>query len=232
MLRWERWVVIHTPSLDTSVFLRIYWIYKYMAPILPRQKQKILTFLKEYIQEHGYAPTLTEIARKFELSSLATVHEHLQFLEEKGFIRRDTAGRGMVIVEQERPDESLTTLLPLVGTITAGEPIEAIEDVQEHIPIPKELVGNRNAFILKVKGDSMIESMISDGDYVVVEKTEYAKDGDMIVALLDDGTATLKKIYRQKNLIRLQPANTQYQARMVKNVVIQGKVVGIIRRYR
>ncbi len=206
-----------------------------MAPILPKQKQKILAFLKSYIKENGYAPTLTEIAKEFNVSSLATVHEHIQFLEERGFIKRDSsAKRGITIVDfadEERFAESMSVLLPLAGTITAGEPIEAIEDIQERIPIPRELVGNKNAFILKVKGDSMIESMISDGDYVIVEKTDYAKDGDMVVALLEDGSATLKKMYRQKNLIRLQPANAQYKPRLVRNVVIQGKVMGIIRKY-
>lgn len=204
-----------------------------MAIILPKQKQKILAFLKKYIAEHGFAPTLTEMAKEFNVSSLATIHEHIQFLEENGFIKRDkSAARGITLPEDDSmiPHQA-SVLLPLLGTITAGEPIEAIEDTREDIPIPKELVGNKNAFILRVKGDSMIESMIADGDLVIVEKTDYARDGDMVVALLDDGTATLKKIYRQKNLIRLQPANEQYKSRMVKNVVIQGKVMGIIRKY-
>ncbi|MFA6909358.1 MAG: transcriptional repressor LexA [Patescibacteria group bacterium] len=203
-----------------------------MAFILPNKKQKILTYLTKYIGEHNYAPTLSEIAKEFKLSSLATVHEHLQFLEERGFIKRDEhTGRGITIPENNTELHSASVLVPLLGMITAGEPIEALEDRHEEIPLPKELVGNKNAYLLKVKGDSMIESMIADGDLVIVEKTDYARDGDMVVALLDDGTATLKRMYRQKNLIRLQPANEKYKPRFVKNVIIQGKVMGIIRKF-
>ncbi|HCJ52926.1 MAG: repressor LexA [Candidatus Kerfeldbacteria bacterium RIFCSPLOWO2_01_FULL_48_11] len=206
-----------------------------MAPVLPKQKQKILFFLKHYIERQGFAPTLTEIAKEFGVSSLATVHEHLQFLEKRGFIKRDkSTARGISIVDREIQDSanSASILLPLVGMITAGEPIEAVENVDEHIPIPKELVGNKNAFLLKVKGDSMVESLIADGDLVIVEKTDIARDGDMVIALLEDGSATLKKLYHQKNYIRLQPANSAYKSRVVKNVVIQGRVMGILRTYR
>lgn len=204
-----------------------------MTTILPKQKQKILQFLKGYVKEHGYAPTLSEIAKEFNVSSLATVHEHLQFLENNGFIVRDqNQKRGITIPELEKETaQEASVLLPLVGTITAGAPIEAIEDRELEISVPKELVKSKNAYILKVKGDSMIESLIADGDYVVCEKTEYAKDGDTVVALLEDGTATLKKFFRTKNLIRLQPANKNYKPLYTKNVIIQGKVLGIIRRF-
>ncbi|MFA6587616.1 MAG: transcriptional repressor LexA [Patescibacteria group bacterium] len=205
-----------------------------MAPILHKQKRAILDFLKKYMQEHGYAPTLTEIAKAFDLSSLATVHEHLTFLEKSGFIKRDKNNtRGIEIIEPDlKPDlEFASSLLPLVGTIAAGSPIEAFEDKQDMIPVPQNLVGKKNAYILKVRGDSMIESLVNDGDLVVVEKTQLAKDGDMVVALLDDGNATLKKFFRKKNFIRLQPANPNYQPIDVKNVTIQGKVIGLIRKY-
>lgn len=205
-----------------------------MPPILHKQKRAILNFLQEYIQENDSAPTLTEIAKAFKLSSLATVHEHLSFLEQAGFIKRDrNNARGIEIVEPEH-DTAFTAasmLLPLVGTIAAGSPIEAVEDKQEMISVPQELVGKKNAYILKVRGDSMIESLVADGDYVVVEKSELAHDGDMVVAMLDDGTATLKKFFRKKNFIRLQPANANYKPIDVKNVTIQGKVIGVIRRY-
>ncbi|RJO59473.1 transcriptional repressor LexA, partial [Candidatus Parcubacteria bacterium] len=189
---------------------------------------------KHYIKNHGYAPTLSEIAKAFKLSSLATVHEHLSFLEKTGYIKRDkNNARGIEILEAEdKPEfESASMLLPLVGTIAAGSPIEAIEDRQDMIPVPPNLVGKKNAYILKVRGDSMVESLVGDGDMVVVEKTQLAKDGDMVVALLDDGSATLKKFFRKKNFIRLQPANANYQPIDVKNVTIQGRVIGVIRRY-
>jgi len=208
-----------------------------MAPILPRQKQKILHYLKDYIATRGYAPTLTEIAKEFHLSSLATVHEHLGFLEDRGFIRR-VAGedRGIRIMErtQEDPDRSWSpsVLLPLVGVITAGKPIEAIERPDESISVPEEISQKKNAYVLKVRGDSMIESLIADGDYVVVEKTDYARDGDMVVAMLEDGTATLKKLFRKKNFVRLQPANKAYKPIDVPNVTIQGKVLGVLRSFQ
>lgn len=204
-----------------------------MTKVLPKKKQQILKFLKEYIKDNGYAPTLTEIADEFNVSSLATVHEHVQYLEDHGFISRDKdTTRGITIPNLEREiAEQEATLLPLVGLITAGAPIEAIEDRSETIPVPTEIVGGKNSYVLKVQGDSMIESLIADGDYVVVEKTDYAKNGDTVVAMLEDGTATLKKFFKTRNLIRLQPANKKYKPLYTKNVIIQGKVLGIIRKF-
>lgn len=204
-----------------------------MTTILPKKKQKILQFLKDYIKEHGYAPTLTAITKEFKLSSLATVHEHLQFLENNGFIIRDkNQPRDITILQLDKESTKETlVLVPVVGLITAGEPIEAIEDRELEIPVSKEIIKNKNSYILKVKGDSMIESLISDGDFVICEKTEYAKNGDTVVALLEDGTATLKKFFKTRNYIRLQPANKKYKPLYTKNVVIQGKVLGIIRKF-
>ncbi|MCH7492792.1 transcriptional repressor LexA [Patescibacteria group bacterium] len=204
-----------------------------MVKILPNKKQKILAWLKDYIDDFGYAPTLTEIAKKFKLSSLATVHEHLQYLDDHGFINRDKdTARGISITESKNnKGASASVLVPVVGFIAAGQPIEAIEDSEDEIAIPQELVKDKNSFILKVKGDSMIESLITDGDFVICEKTDYAKDGDTVVALLDDGSATLKKFFKMKNFIRLQPANKNYKPLYTKNVIIQGKVLGILRKF-
>ncbi len=205
-----------------------------MVTVLPNKKQIILQFLKDYIKQNNYAPTLTEIAKAFKLSSLATVHEHLQFLEDHNFIKRDKdTTRGITILNnpEDNSKDSLSVLLPVVGLITAGEPIEAIENRDNEIPVPKEMLGNKNSYILKVKGDSMIESLITDGDYVVCEKTDYAKNGDTVVAMLEDGTATLKKFFKTKNLIRLQPANKKYKPRYEKNIIVQGRVLGIIRKF-
>lgn len=214
-----------------------------MTIILPKKKKQMLNYLKKYIAENGYAPTLSEIAKKFKLSSVATVHEHLEFLEKEGFIKRDKKDRKKIEI---MPHDNLDTLgmnyddaylaasaieLPVVGLITAGLPIEAIEDRDMTLSVPHELIKKKNSFILKVKGDSMIESLIADGDYVVCEKTDLARDGDIVVALLEDGTATLKKFFKHKNFIRLQPANKKYQPMKVKSLIIQGKVTGIIRNY-
>lgn len=206
-----------------------------MTYVLPRKKRAILDFVKQYVEKQGFAPTLTEIAEHFGVSALSTIHEHMQYLEDMGFIRRD--GRHVEIVDPRSVDagepyvEGASISLPLVGLITAGAPIEAIEDRTATLPVPRELVKNTNSFVLKVKGDSMIESLIADGDFVIIEKRDYARDGDIVVAMLEDGTATLKQYFKEKNYIRLQPANKQYKPLKVKQVVIQGKVTGIIRKF-
>ncbi len=210
-----------------------------MTIILPRKKQQILDYLKEYISDNGYAPTLSDIAKKFKVSSLSTIHEHLAFLEENGFIKKhgNMQSREIEILDtqdtniQETHFEGSSIQLPLVGLITAGSPIEAVENHDTDIAVPAEITKGKQCYILKVKGDSMIESLVADGDLVIVEKTEYASNGDMVVAVLDDGTATLKKFYKEKNYIRLQPANKKYKPIMAKHVVVRGKVVGIIRKY-
>ncbi len=213
-----------------------------MTIILPKKKKEILEYLKEYSNKHGFAPTLSEIAKKFKVSALSTVHEHLKFLEEKGFIKRDTDKGSRNINFSFNKNENIRNIeesylegkianIPLSGLITAGEPIEAIEEQEEKIPVPVEITRGKQCYILKVRGDSMVESLIANGDLVVVEKTEYAKNGDTVVAVLDDGTATLKKFYKEKNFIRLQPANSKYKPIMAKNVIIRGKVIGIIRKY-
>lgn len=212
-----------------------------MAIVLPKKKRQILEYLKNYIAEYGYAPTLSDIAKKFRVSSLATVHEHVQFLEKNGFLRRQARkAREMMIMAPrdenvEIPEYALegsATVLPIVGTIAAGEPIEAIENRDAVLSVPHEFIKSKNCYILKVKGDSMVESLIADGDYIIVEKRDYAQDGDIVVALLEDGTATLKQFFKHKNYIRLQPANRNYEPIMVENVIIQGKVVGIIRKFQ
>lgn len=207
---------------------------KYMTKILPKKKQEILNYLKEYIEGNSYAPTLKEIADHFGLSSPATVHEHLEYLEKHGFIKRDD-GSVAIIEETSSEDEAFiegaSIQLPIVGLITAGQPIEAVEDRTEMLTVPKELARRPDCYVLKVKGDSMIESLIDDGDYVVMQKQDFANDGDIVVALLDDGSATLKEYHKERNYVRLQPRNPNYDPIKVKSVVIQGKVVGIIRQY-
>ncbi|MCW1929895.1 MAG: transcriptional repressor LexA [Candidatus Kerfeldbacteria bacterium] len=210
-----------------------------MIKILPKQKQRILAYITEYIDERGYAPTLTDIKEAFNLSSAATVHEHLQYLEDHGFIKRD--GREMEVVSQTETkhterDESETTYnpffeLPVLGLITAGSPIEALEDRSQTLAVPQALVPNENCFVLKVKGDSMVESSIENGDYVICQKQNTAQNGDIVVALLENGTATLKAFYKEKDHVRLQPRNPKYPPILVPSVSIQGKVVGVIRSY-
>lgn len=206
-----------------------------MTKVLPKKKRKILEYLTEYIEDRGYAPTLKEVADEFKLSSTATVHEHIGYLEEHGFIKRQDGEIELLSTstpdQDEAYEEGSSVQLPVAGLITAGAPIEAIEDRTEMLTVPKELASRPDCYVLKVKGDSMVESFIDDGDFAVVQKQDYANDGDIVVALLDDGSATLKEYHKEKKFVRLQPRNPKYKPLKVRNVVIQGKVVGIIRRY-
>ncbi len=208
-----------------------------MSPQLTPKKKKIMDFIEKYLKKHGYSPTLEEIAKKLKVSSKSTIHQHLKELEESGYLSRgENKARDIMIMgqrdlEETHTDEDAAYRLPVAGLITAGEPIEAVEDKTETMAVPPELVKNPNTYLLRVKGDSMVESLIADGDYVVVEKKDYANNGDIVVALLEDGSATLKEFHKEKNYIRLQPRNKNYEPLKVKNVIIQGKVVGIIRKF-
>jgi repressor LexA len=201
-------------------------------PLTRRQKQ-ILTFLESYIQANGYAPSFEEIADKFHLNSLATVHEHLTNLEQKGYIRR-THNESRAIEMVPRPGQTGATELPLLGQVAAGEPIEAIPQ-PETIAIPNDLLPRRgSAYVLRVRGDSMIDDHIEDGDYVVVHNRNTANQGQMVIALLQGTSATVKRIYREADgWVRLQPANDQVQPIRVheNDLLIQGVVVGVIRKY-
>lgn len=201
-------------------------------PLTRRQKQ-ILDFLSSYIDDNGYAPSFEEIAERFSFRSLATVHEHLTNLERKGYIRRGhNESRSIVLTPQ--PGQAGATDLPLLGQVAAGEPIEAITG-NETIAVPNDLIPARGAsYVLRVRGDSMIDEHITDGDYVVVHGRETAQSGEMVIALLDGDSATVKHFYREQGgWIRLQPANDEVQPIRVHedNVIIQGVVVGVIRKY-
>jgi repressor LexA len=201
-------------------------------PLTRRQKQ-ILDFLTGYIERHGYAPSFEEIAEHFSFRSLATVHEHLTNLEHKGYIQRGhNESRSIVVAPQ--PGQAGATELPLLGQVAAGEPIEAVS-TQETISVPNDLVPRRGAsYVLRVRGDSMIDEHIADGDYVVVHGRESADNGEMVIALIDGVSATVKRIYREPGgWIRLQPANDRVAPIRVHedNILIQGVVVGVIRKY-
>ena len=179
----------------------------------------------------GYAPSLPEIAKEFGLKSVATVHEHLTTLEAKGYIRRNpNQPRGIELTRQSART-GRTILLPLSGFITAGQPIEALE-THETFAVPAQfVVDSFNSYVLRVRGESMIEEGIFDGDYVVVERNPSPSNGDVVVALLDNAYATLKKFYREKTRIRLQPANRTMKPIYARHVNIQGIVRAVIRRF-
>jgi len=201
-----------------------------VLPLTKRQRE-ILDYLSEFITEHGYAPSLEEVGRRFSLSSLATVHKHLTNLQQKGFIRRTwNRSRSVELVPTRTGGRAVE--LPLLGYVAAGAPIEAITTT-ETISVPEDLVGKRDTYVLRVRGDSMIDEQIRDGDYVVVEDRKTAENGEMVIALLRGSDVTLKKFYRDNGRVRLQPANPAMQPLLVDSdqIQVQGVVVGVMRKY-
>jgi len=198
-----------------------------MRNLTPRQLD-IVKFLADYSVEHGYAPTMQEIADHLGVSR-PTVFEHLVALEKKDVIRREpTLARSISLVPE--PEET-GAVLPLVGRIAAGKPIEAIEDA-ELVDLESLFRGRAGeTFVLEVRGNSMIDEQIRDGDYIIVEKRGTARNGETVVALLPEGDATLKKFYKEKGRIRLQPANLAMEPIYVDDVQIQGIVIGVLRKY-
>jgi len=201
-----------------------------VLPLTKRQRE-ILDYLNEFIQQHGYAPSLEEIGQRFNLSSLATVHKHLTNLQEKGFIRRAwNRSRSVELVPSRVGTRAVD--LPLLGFVAAGAPIEAVAGT-ESIAVPETLAGRRDSYVLRVRGDSMIDEQIRDGDFVIVEDRKSADNGEMVIALVGGADVTLKKFYREGPRIRLQPANPSMQAMFfdADHVQVQGVVVGVMRKY-
>lgn len=202
---------------------------------LTRRQREIYDYLAEFIEDNGYAPSLEEIAARFGLSSVATVHEHLENLESKGAVRRDPhRSRAIELTETQggRP-RAVAIELPLLGRVAAGQPLEAITG-SETLAVPESLLGRGETFVLRVSGDSMIDEHIADGDYVIVERRDTARNGERVVALIDGEHATLKTLYREADgRIRLQPANDRmaplyYDAERVR---VQGVAIGVLRKY-
>lgn len=201
-----------------------------MQPLTKRQRE-ILDYLQEFIQQHGYAPSLEEIGRRFSLSSLATVHKHLSNLQEKGFIRRSwNRSRSVELLSARTGHRALE--LPLLGFVAAGVPIEAVPS-SETIAVPEALVGKRETYVLRVRGDSMIDEQIRDGDYVIVEDRRTVDNGEMVIALVGGTDVTLKKLYLEHGRVRLQPANPAVTPLVLdpSQVQVQGVVVGVMRKY-
>lgn len=201
-----------------------------MQPLTKRQRE-ILDFLNDFIQQHGYAPSLEEIGRRFNLSSLATVHKHLTNLQEKGFIRRAwNRSRSVEVIPARAASRAVE--LPLLGYVAAGTPIEAVAS-EDTIAVPEVLAGKRDSYVLRVRGNSMIDEQICDGDFVIVEDRRSALDGETVVALVGGSDVTLKKLYRERDRVRLQPANPTMAPIYVApdQVQVQGVVVGVMRKY-
>jgi repressor LexA len=204
---------------------------KSLTSSLTPKQLRVLTFIRDFTHANGYAPTMQELADELDVSKV-TVFEHIAALQKKGFLQRapHKARSLQLSAHIDFPDER-PTRLPLAGTIAAGQPIEAIED-REVLDLEDVFVTPNETFVLRVRGDSMIEDNICDGDYVVIEKRATARDGEIVVALIEDEEATLKRLYREKSGgYRLQPANSAYEPIFVTNLRIQGVVVGVVRRY-
>ncbi|MDD4601180.1 LexA repressor [bioreactor metagenome] len=196
-----------------------------------RQKQ-ILNYIKETLHTKGYPPSVREIGQSVGLSSSSTVHNHLTKLAEMGFIRRDpTKPRAIEILDEKAWRQKRLVSVPLVGRVTAGQPILAIENIEETYPLPAELIGSDdNIFMLSVSGNSMINAGILDGDFVLVREQHSANNSDIVVALVDDEDATVKRFFKEKEYIRLQPENDDLQPIYAKDVYILGKVIGVYRK--
>ncbi|MBD3251115.1 transcriptional repressor LexA [Candidatus Uhrbacteria bacterium] len=202
------------------------------AKLTPKQKE-VLDFIVQFINDEGYPPSYREIADGLNLASPSTVHVHIQALRERGYLKSSGGGNSR---ELEPTDKAVrwgkSVVLPLAGLITAGQPIEALEE-HETMAVPVDLVPNSaNSYVLKVKGESMIDDGILDGDYVVVERNPSPQNGDVVVALLDNAYATLKRFYREKDRIRLQPANKKMKPIYAFDPLIQGIVRAVIRSFR
>ncbi|MBY0120596.1 transcriptional repressor LexA [Bacillus sp. S/N-304-OC-R1] len=201
---------------------------------LSKRQQDILNFIKDEVRQKGYPPSVREIGEAVGLASSSTVHGHLARLESKGLIRRDpTKPRAIEILDLENniqtPDYKIVNV-PIVGKVTAGQPITAIENVEDYFPLPERLAPDpEHVFMLEIMGESMIEAGILDGDYVIVKQQKTANNGDIIVAMTEDDEATVKRFFKEKDYIRLQPENSTMEPIILRNVSILGKVIGVYR---
>ncbi|AIG27254.1 transcriptional repressor LexA [Brevibacillus sp. 7WMA2] len=202
---------------------------------LSNRQQAIIDFIRKEVKDKGYPPSVREIGEAVGLASSSTVHGHLARLEKKGLIRRDpTKPRAIELLDETRLQddyESSIVRVPVVGKVTAGQPITAIEQVEEYFPLPENIVTSDNVFMLRVMGESMIEAGILDGDYVIVRQQNVANNGDIVVAMTEEDEATVKRFFKEKTHFRLQPENSQLEPIILDNVTILGKVIGVYRLF-
>lgn len=198
---------------------------------LGAKQQEILAVIQSSIKQRGYPPSVREIGEAVGLKSPSTVHAHLNKLEQTGAIRRESdKNRAIDVVGASNMRNTSMVSVPLIGRVTAGQPILAVENIEETYPLPSDLVGHENVFMLRVEGESMIQAGIFDGDYIIVRDQDSANNGDIIVALVDEEEATVKRFYHEKSRIRLQPENDSMKPIYSTNVSVLGKVVGVYRK--
>ena len=200
-----------------------------MARFLTRKQRQVIETIRTLIEENGYSPSVRELGGVLGLAP-ATIQQHLDALQVKGYISRTGSAFGITL-KDETPQAGQSYTTAVIGTIAAGEPILAFEEYEDRIEVPQAMLVGSEHFALRVQGDSMIEDHILDGDLVVVRRQQSADDGEVVVALLDDGTATLKRLYRESGGFRLQPANSQLNPIYVNSLDVQGVVTGIVRQH-
>ena len=202
-----------------------------MYPDLSERQANILEFIKQELHKKGYPPSVREIGEAVGLLSSSTVHGHLQTLEDKGYIRRDPAKpRAIEILDSssDLPDSKKVAHIPILGRVTAGQPILAVENVEGSFPLPADLVREDNVFMLRVQGESMIEAGILDGDLIIVHQQSHARNGEIVVAMIGE-EATVKRFFKERTLFRLQPENSAMEPIYSQDVTILGKVMGVFR---
>jgi repressor LexA len=206
-----------------------------MAEPLTKRQRQVLDYVTQFIELHRYAPSYREIAKYFKYSSVATVAEHIETLVGKGMLQKvDNSARSIQLIEADDMKTSPTVGLPILGLVAAGQPIETLGIHPETLEVPPFLVGRRNSYVLQVKGDSMIDEGIHTGDYVVVTEKPTPSNGEMVIALINGGEATLKRYYKEKDHIRLQPSKSAMEPIIIEPgtpIEIQGTVIGLIRKY-
>ena len=202
---------------------------------LSKRQQEIMEYIKKEVRAKGYPPSVREIGEAVGLASSSTVHGHLARLEQKGLIRRDpTKPRAIEVLDLDDvqtggPFDYSTVMAPIVGKVTAGQPITAVENIEDYFPLPTSFVGDSHVFLLTVVGDSMIDAGIYDGDLVIVRQQSTAHNGEIVVAMTEDDEATVKRFYKEADNIRLQPENPTMEPMRYANVSILGKVIGVFR---
>lgn len=200
--------------------------------LLTERQKQILNYIRSSIRECGYPPSVREICKAVGLSSTSTVHMHLNSLERLGLLQRDASKpRALQLCDNEPLFNKTMVPISVVGRVTAGQPILAVENIEDIFPLPLDLIGSHeNVFMLTVSGDSMINAGIFDGDYIFVKRQQHAQNGDIVVAMLENDEATVKRFYKEANYIRLQPENHNMEPIIAYNVIILGKVIAVFRK--
>ncbi|WP_240375397.1 transcriptional repressor LexA [Bacillus piscicola] len=201
---------------------------------LSKRQEQILEYIKNEVKKKGYPPSVREIGKAVGLASSSTVHGHLSRLESKGYIRRDPTKPRAIEVLNDTEDgphiaESTAVYVPVLGKVTAGEPITAVENIEEYIPLPERMAADEKVFALTIQGESMIEAGIHDGDLVIVRQQQSAENGDIVVAMTEELEATVKRFFKEDGFIRLQPENAAMEPIILENCTILGKVTGVFR---